>query len=77
MSAFVVQRLERGTDAARDGQGAVRDLCAGRLADELVTDVELVVSELVTNAATHGAGEIILTVTLARESVSCQRPGRR
>jgi anti-sigma regulatory factor (Ser/Thr protein kinase) len=48
----------------------VRDLCENRLADELVTDVELVVSELVTNAVTHGAGEITLTITLVRDSVT-------
>ena len=48
----------------------MRDLCANRLADELVTDVELVVSELVTNAVTHGAGEITLTVTLVRDGVT-------
>jgi anti-sigma regulatory factor (Ser/Thr protein kinase) len=63
-----VQRLERQPDAARAARGAVRDLCANRSADELVTDVELVVSELVTNAVTHGAGEITLTVTLVRNS---------
>jgi anti-sigma regulatory factor (Ser/Thr protein kinase) len=70
VSAFVVQRLERRPDAARAARGAVRDLCANRLADELVTDVELVVSELVTNAVTHGAGEITLTVTLVRDGVT-------
>ncbi len=70
MSAFVVQRLERGPDAARAARGTVRDLCGNRLADELVTDVELVVSELVTNAVTHGAGEITLTVTLVRDGVT-------
>ena len=70
MSAFVVQRLERRSDAAGAARAVVRDLCVGRVADELVTDVELVVSELVTNAVTHGAGEITLTVTMVRDSVS-------
>jgi anti-sigma regulatory factor (Ser/Thr protein kinase) len=70
VSTFVVQRLGRRPDAARAARGAVRDLCTNRLADEFVTDVELVVSELVTNAVTHGAGEITLTVTLVRDGVT-------
>ena len=70
MSAFVVQRLERGPDAARAARQAVRDLCGNRLAAEFVTDVELVVSELVTNAVTHGAGQVTLTVTLANGRVT-------
>jgi anti-sigma regulatory factor (Ser/Thr protein kinase) len=70
VSASVVQRLERRPDAARAARGAVRALCGNRLADVFVTDVELVVSELVTNAVTHGAGEITLTVILVRDSVT-------
>jgi anti-sigma regulatory factor (Ser/Thr protein kinase) len=67
---FVVQRLERRPDAARTARSAVRDLCGDRLPGQRLTDVELVVSELVTNAVTHGAGQITLTVTLADDRVT-------
>jgi anti-sigma regulatory factor (Ser/Thr protein kinase) len=67
---LVVQRLERRPDAARAARGVVRDLCDDRLPRERLTDLELVVSELVTNAVTHGAGQITLTVTLVRDSVT-------
>jgi anti-sigma regulatory factor (Ser/Thr protein kinase) len=80
VSVFVVQRLERGPDAARSARNAVRDLCGDRLPAERLTDIELVVSELVTNAVTHGAGEITLTVTLAGDRVTLsvldEGPGR-
>lgn len=43
-------------------------LCAEATPDE-ISDVRLIMSELVTNAAVHGAGPITLRLTVAGESI--------
>ena len=60
MAASLVRELDRYRDAPGVARGYVRDLFRGlvepdrTLADLLVADVQLVVSELVTNAVLHG-----------------------
>lgn len=60
--------------------GSARDFVAEVLADPawsppvnqaLVEDVQLVVSELVTNAITHGAGSTVLRLALTNSAVHC------
>jgi len=66
MAASVVRELDRERGAASVARGCVRDLfrALGETEQDdvhvLVSDVELVVSELVTNAVLHGTGRIIL-----------------
>jgi anti-sigma regulatory factor (Ser/Thr protein kinase) len=61
MSTSAVCTIERRPDAAAAARRHAREVCRPR--DELVAyDVELVVSELVTNALLHGAGRITLTL---------------
>jgi anti-sigma regulatory factor (Ser/Thr protein kinase) len=59
---------ERGT---RRERLAIAEHCAGRLAPDTVSDMQLVASELVTNAFEHGArGVVTLDVTLDGESAT-------
>lgn len=59
---------ERGS---RRERLAIAEHCAGRLAPETVYDMQLVASELVTNAFEHGArGVVTLDVTLDGESAT-------
>jgi two-component sensor histidine kinase len=63
-----------------DSIGSARDFVAEVLADPtsvppvdaaLIADVQLVVSELVTNALTHGAGPAGLALSLTSSEVTC------
>ncbi len=63
-----------------DSIGSARDFVAEVLADPtsippvdpmLIADVQLVVSELVTNAVTHGAGPAGLAISLTSSQVQC------
>ena len=56
-------------DAARLARGYARAQCAGQAAPTLVEDVELVVSELVTNAMRHGRGEVTMHLEVAPDRV--------
>lgn len=60
MHRAAVHPLERSLAAPRAARGLVRDLCTGWAPSELVGDVELVVTELVSNAVLHGSGQIVL-----------------
>lgn len=56
--------LPREPAAAAQARGIVRDRCAERLEGELLTDAELLVSELVTNALRHGHGRMLMRLAL-------------
>lgn len=62
MSPSLVQHLERDPESPRSARHRARDVCHGRTAADLTADVELVVSELVTNAVLHGSGGITLRI---------------
>jgi anti-sigma regulatory factor (Ser/Thr protein kinase) len=64
MEAAVHVRLEGGLSAARDARCAVRDGLAGRVDDDVLEDMQLLVSEVVTNGIRHGSGRIDLEVLL-------------
>jgi anti-sigma regulatory factor (Ser/Thr protein kinase) len=64
MEAAVQVHLEGGPDAARFARKAVRDRLGGRLDEEVLSDMQLLVSELVTNGFRHGDGDIDLEVLL-------------
>lgn len=52
------QRFRGGTLAARSARAAVRERLAGQFGEPVLSDVELLVSELATNSVRHGgAGE--------------------
>jgi anti-sigma regulatory factor (Ser/Thr protein kinase) len=55
--------------APRAARQRARALCLGTAAPTLVEDVELVVSELVTNAMRHGVGEITMHLEIAPDRV--------
>jgi anti-sigma regulatory factor (Ser/Thr protein kinase) len=59
----------RRRDAARLARRYARAQCAGNAPPTLVEDVELVVSELVTNAVRHGRGEITMHLEVAPDRV--------
>jgi anti-sigma regulatory factor (Ser/Thr protein kinase) len=52
--------LPRTVRAPAMARAAVRDLCDGDVVGDMLTDAELLVSELVTNALRHGDGQITL-----------------
>ena len=64
MEAAVQVHLEHGPQAARFAREAVRERLQDRLDDEVLCDMQLLVSELVTNGFRHGEGEIDLEVLL-------------
>jgi anti-sigma regulatory factor (Ser/Thr protein kinase) len=76
MVASLVRALDRGQEAPADARSSVRDLFRGLAVtdrdrvDPLAADVELVVSELVTNAVIHGTGPITLRVRVIDGFVS-------
>lgn len=77
MSVSLVQPLDRLRNAPSVARRCVRDLLAGvgppddaRVDVDLITDAQLVVSELVTNAVMHGAGDIELRLDLADGALS-------
>ena len=51
--------LEPGPEAGRQARDEVRDRLRNRVDDGLLTDLQLVVSELVTNSVRYGPGETI------------------
>jgi anti-sigma regulatory factor (Ser/Thr protein kinase) len=65
-----VQGLDRQTNAPGLARRHVRDFCRDLYSADLTDDVELVVSELVTNAVLHGAGRITLRLELLDGVVS-------
>jgi len=76
MVATLVRELDRRQGAPADARSSVRDLFRGLAATDrdrvfsLAYDVELVVSELVTNAVVHGTGLITLRVRVIDGFVS-------
>jgi anti-sigma regulatory factor (Ser/Thr protein kinase) len=76
MVASLVRELDRRQRAPADARESVRDLFRGLAdrdrdhVDSLAADVELVVSELVTNAVVHGTGPITLRVRVIDGFVS-------
>ena len=59
----------RRRDAAVLARQFARAQCAGHTPPTLVEDVELVVSELVTNAMRHGRGQITMHLEVAADRV--------
>ena len=59
----------RRRDAAQLARLLARAQCAGHAPPTLVEDVELVVSELVTNAMRHGRGQITMHLEVAADRV--------
>jgi anti-sigma regulatory factor (Ser/Thr protein kinase) len=59
----------RRRDAALLARRFARAQCAGHTPPTLVEDVELVVSELVTNAMRHGRGQITMHLEVAADRV--------
>ncbi|MDQ1602045.1 MAG: hypothetical protein QOD68_3519 [Actinomycetota bacterium] len=59
----------RRRDAALLARRYARAQCAGHTPPTLVEDVELVVSELVTNAMRHGRGQITMHLEVAPDRV--------
>jgi anti-sigma regulatory factor (Ser/Thr protein kinase) len=53
--------------AAQIARRALRGWCAGRVDDDLLSDAQLLVSELATNAVVHGQGQITLRARLDDE----------
>ena len=70
MTVSVVQPLDRRGEAPRLARAYVRDFLGEVDSTDLVCDVELVVSELVTNAVLHGAGQIQLRLEVVDGAVS-------
>jgi len=68
--SVLVQTLDRRGDAPRAARGCVREFLRGARSAELVADVEVVVSELVTNAVLHGVGAIELRLELVDGGVT-------
>src|SRR5215203_4373792 len=75
MGVCLVHSLDRGRESPHAARTHVRDFFRDRpgsdsLPDGLVGDVELVVSELVTNAVLHGSGHIQLRLEVLDGVVS-------
>jgi serine/threonine-protein kinase RsbW len=70
MNAQLVLAVDRQPEAARAARVQVRELCHSRIPDALADDVQLVVSELVTNAVTHGLGAITVLVGVSEGGVA-------
>jgi anti-sigma regulatory factor (Ser/Thr protein kinase) len=85
MVASLVRELDRRQRAPADARESVRDLFRGLAdrdrdhVDSLAADVELVVSELVTNAVTHASSAVAVVVNKSgggvRIEVRDQGPG--
>jgi anti-sigma regulatory factor (Ser/Thr protein kinase) len=56
--------LPQAITAPRIARHALNRFCHGRLEDQQLSDAELMVSELVTNALRHGCGQIVLRAAL-------------
>jgi anti-sigma regulatory factor (Ser/Thr protein kinase) len=59
----------RRHDAAQLARRYARAQCAGQAPSALVDDLELVISELVTNAVRHGYGQITMHLEVAPDRV--------
>ncbi len=70
MNAQLVLSVDRRPEAARTARVQVRELCHSRIPAPLVDDVQLVVSELVTNAVTHGLGTITVLIGVTERGVA-------
>lgn len=64
MEAAVQVQLEGGPRAAGEARAVIREQLAGRVEDKVLDDMQLLVSEVVTNGIRHGEGEIELEVLL-------------
>ena len=62
--------LEPGPEAGHQARDEVRDLLRDRVDDGLLIDLQLIVSELVTNSVRYGPGEIIEIEIAVAESGS-------
>jgi anti-sigma regulatory factor (Ser/Thr protein kinase) len=60
----LVRVLPRHVSSARHARRAVAELLDGRIATTRLHDIQLIVSELVTNALRHGTGEVVLRVSI-------------
>jgi anti-sigma regulatory factor (Ser/Thr protein kinase) len=64
------QRLRGGAWAARSARRAVRERLRGELSERVLSDVELLVSELATNGVRHGGSrELELEVAVEEDRV--------
>ena len=61
--------LKSGVLAPGNARAYVREACVGVVPKRLLDDVLLVVSELVTNASTHGRGKISLVLRVSDDEV--------
>ncbi|MEA2156067.1 MAG: serine/threonine-protein kinase RsbW [Solirubrobacteraceae bacterium] len=61
--------LPRAACAAGEARHALRRLCADALDAEMLTDAELLLSEVVTNALRHGPGSIRVRAHLDQEQL--------
>jgi hypothetical protein len=61
--------LKAGFLAPRNARAYARETCVGLVPQRLLDDVLLVVSELVTNASTHGRGKISLVLRVTADEV--------
>lgn len=77
MEPAVTMHFEPGPEAARAAREAVRERLRGRLDEAILADMQLLVSEVVTNGIRHGAGQVDLEVLLngGRALVRCQDQG--
>jgi two-component sensor histidine kinase len=61
-------KLESGADAAHRARDEIRDRFGGRVGDGVLLDLQLIVSELVTNSLRYGpGGEIEVELALAED----------
>jgi len=56
--------LPRATAASHVARRALRSVCADRVESDVLTDAELLISELATNALLHGRGNIKLRAAI-------------
>ena len=77
MEAAVQVHLEGGPEAASAARAVIREQLAGRVDDSTLDDMQLLVSEVVTNGIRHGDGDIDLEVLLndSRALVRCVDTG--
>ena len=61
--------LPRETEASHIARRALHSVCADRVETDVLTDAELLVSELATNALVHGRGNIKLRATIDERRV--------
>jgi anti-sigma regulatory factor (Ser/Thr protein kinase) len=67
MRADLSLTLAPEPSAPRDAREAARSAFAGKLSADQLSQLELVLTELVTNAVTHGEGEVIVRLLLEEE----------